>query len=139
MKTKLLLNRYISSELSPYVKRMDPFYKNQVISHYNQAVTLLGNKIDANLSKSIALPERMIRINLPFQKDNGTTSNVYGYHIQHSNHIFPCQGGLKISEDINALSIGSQAFMVTLRNALANIPFGGSKGGINVDPSTCSE
>ena len=139
MKILSQITRRFSTLQSYVVERMNPYYKDQVTSFYNEASEIVGSKIDKTLYEYLYNSQRMIRINLPLKRDNGQLHSVYAYHIQHSSHIWPCQGGLKISKNITALTVEAQAFMVTLRNALSEIPFGGSKGGICIDPSTCSE
>ena len=139
MKLYSRLLRTLTTQEFNVVERLNPFYKDQVYSFYKEAELLLGNRIDKSLTDYLKDSQRMIRVSIPLKRDDGKLDNVYAYHIQHSSHIWPCQGGLKISKNISALTVEAQAFMVTLRNALSEIPLGGSKSGICIDKSKYSE
>lgn len=83
-------------------------------------------------------PQRIIIVELPVRMDDGSIRFFTGYRAQHNNALGPVKGGTRFHphetlDDVKALS-----FWMTIKNALANIPAGGAKGGIAVDPATLS-
>jgi glutamate dehydrogenase/leucine dehydrogenase len=84
-------------------------------------------------------PERIIEVNLPIRKDNGEVTTVKGYRVQHNSHHGPYKGGLRFHPEVSMDEVKALAFWMTMKTALIDVPFGGGKGGIAVDPKTLSE
>lgn len=91
--------------------------------------------IHANLSE----PERIIQVHLPLRKDNGEVITLKGYRVQHSSYKGPYKGGLRFHADVSIDEVKALAFWMTMKTALIDIPFGGGKGGITIDPKTLTE
>ncbi len=88
----------------------------------------------ADISKS----ERIIKVNLTLEKDSGKSETFEGYRIQHCNLLGPYKGGIRYHPEVSLENIEYLAFLMTLKCALFNLPFGGGKGGIKVDPHKLS-
>lgn len=104
--------------------------------HFQDASKLL--KIDQN---SIALMQNITRemsVEIPLITDKGKVKHYTGHRVQHNNSRGPFKGGIRYSKDVNLEEIRALALLMTWKTALVNIPFGGSKGGINVDISALS-
>lgn len=84
-------------------------------------------------------PERIIQLNIPYQKDNGTIETMRGYRIQFNKLLGPYKGGLRFHPMVDLDEVSALGFWMMIKNAVANVPFGGSKGGIEVDPKHLSE
>lgn len=84
-------------------------------------------------------PEKIIEVNLPLRKDNGKVTTIKGYRVQHNSHKGPYKGGLRFHPNVSMDEVKALAFWMTMKTALVDIPFGGGKGGITVDPKTLSE
>lgn len=84
-------------------------------------------------------PDRIITVSLPMVMDNGTTRTFQGYRVQHNNILGPYKGGLRYHQNVSMDEVRALAFWMTMKCAVVNIPFGGGKGGIIVDPKTLSE
>ena len=97
----------------------------------------------ANLSEddyiSLLSPEREMHVSIPVKMDNGKIKVFSGYRVQHSTLRGPAKGGIRFHQDVNIDEVRSLAAWMTFKCAVADIPYGGGKGGICVDPSKLSE
>lgn len=84
-------------------------------------------------------PERTVSVNLPVRMDNGEVRMFRGYRCVHSTARGPSMGGLRIKSGIGAHECEVLAAIMTLKAAVADLPLGGAKGGIDVNPDTLSE
>jgi glutamate dehydrogenase/leucine dehydrogenase len=106
-----------------------------------QQLAKMAEKInlDPLLHAHLAEPERVIQVSLPFRKDNGEVITVKGYRVQHNSHNGPYKGGLRFHPEVAMDEVKALAFWMTMKTALIDIPFGGGKGGITIDPKSLSE
>lgn len=89
--------------------------------------------------KQLSTPERTIEVNFPLQLDTGEVETIRGYRVQYNNLLGPYKGGLRFHPKVEMDEVKSLAFWMMIKNALADIPFGGGKGGIEIDPRKLSE
>jgi glutamate dehydrogenase/leucine dehydrogenase len=83
-------------------------------------------------------PERIIELSLPFQRDNKKIEIVKGYRVQHNNAKGPYKGGLRYHQQVSMDEVKALAFFMTIKNAIVDVPFGGGKGGLTINPKTLS-
>lgn len=83
-------------------------------------------------------PKRTVSMNLPVQMDDGTVRVFKGFRTVHSTARGPSMGGMRLKEGLNAHECEVLAAIMTLKAAVADLPLGGAKGGVDVDPSTLS-
>ena len=83
-------------------------------------------------------PDRDIRISIPVKMDDGSMKVFEGYRVEYNNTLGPYKGGIRYHPDTEVNEVKALAFWMTLKCAVAGIPFGGSKGGITVDPKKLS-
>jgi len=95
--------------------------------------------LDPLLLSHLLEPERTITVSLPFAKDNGEIAVTQGYRVQHNSILGPYKGGLRYHPQVSMDEVKALAFLMTLKNALADVPLGGGKGGITIDPKHLSE
>ncbi|UTC66202.1 MULTISPECIES: Glu/Leu/Phe/Val dehydrogenase [unclassified Treponema] len=88
---------------------------------------------------SLLNPEREIHVSIPVKMDNGSIKVFNGYRVQHSTLRGPAKGGIRFHQDVNIDEVRSLAAWMTFKCAVADIPYGGGKGGICVNPSNLSE
>lgn len=112
----------------------DP-YKN-VIDVMTEAMEI--GHIDKTMFEIIKNPQRETKVYLPIEMDDGTVKVFEGYRVQHSNIRGPFKGGIRYHQDCTLSEVKALATWMSLKCAVANIPYGGAKGGIKVDPSTLS-
>ncbi len=95
--------------------------------------------LDPFIIKALAEPHRIIEVSLPLILDNGTIQRYTGYRVQHDNTLGPYKGGLRYHQEVSMDEVKALAFWMSMKNAVVNVPFGGGKGGITVDPKQLSE
>ena len=116
-------------------KAYDP-YEN-VIDVMTEAMEV--GHIDKKMFEIIKNPQRETKVYLPVEMDDGTIKVFEGYRVQHSNIRGPFKGGIRYHQDCTLSEVKALATWMSLKCAVANIPYGGAKGGIRVDPFSLSE
>ncbi len=106
-------------------------------SAYSEAVNKLGLK--PNIAKALELPDRELTVEVPFRRDNGELESVVGFRVQHNNTRGPFKGGIRYHQHVDIDEVRSLATLMTWKTSLLDIPYGGGKGGIGVDPSQYSK
>lgn len=94
--------------------------------------------LDDGLWKILRYPQREIIVHIPVAMDNGTLEVFTGFRVQHSIARGPAKGGVRYSPDVTLDEVRALASWMTWKCAVVNIPFGGAKGGIIVDPKKLS-
>ena len=116
-------------------KKYDP-YEN-VVATMEEAMEV--GKMDKRMFEIIKNPQRETKVYLPLEMDDGTVKVFEGYRVQHSNIRGPFKGGIRYHQDCTLNEVKALATWMSLKCAVANIPYGGAKGGIKVDPKTLSK
>lgn len=100
-----------------------------------------AGKIDLSCHEMEILqqPKRVIEVSIPVKMDNGSLKIFTGFRVQHNDIRGPFKGGLRFHPDVNLDEVQALAFWMTIKCAVADIPYGGAKGGITVDPRTLSK
>ncbi len=102
----------------------------QVIADY------LG--IDKNDRDRLMYPKRAVAVTLPVHMDDGTTQTFQGYRVQHHLTLGPTKGGTRFAPNLSMGETAALAMWMSWKCALANLPYGGAKGGIACDPTKLS-
>ncbi|XP_021741242.1 glutamate dehydrogenase B [Chenopodium quinoa] len=104
--------------------------------NFKLASRLLG--LDAKLEKSLLIPFREIKVECTIPKDDGTLASFIGFRVQHDNSRGPMKGGIRYHPEVDPDEVNALAQLMTWKTAVANIPYGGAKGGIGCNPSDLS-
>jgi len=96
-------------------------------------------KIDPKLIDILLTHDRKIEVELPLIMDDGSTKTFKAYRLQHNNWRGPYKGGLRYHSQVSEDEVKALSMWMTIKNAVIDVPFGGGKGGIAVDPKTLSK
>lgn len=117
----------MSHTYDPYTNVIDTMTKAMELGH-----------IDQSMFEILKNPQREIKVYLPVEMDDGTVRVFEGYRVQHSNIRGPFKGGIRYHQNCDLNEVKALATWMTLKCAVADIPYGGAKGSIQVDPHTLS-
>jgi len=107
-----------------------------VLARLDVAAKLMN--LSENVSQVLRNPSKQVKVSLPVMMDNGKVKVFNGYRTVHSTHLGPSKGGIRYAMDVNADEVMALAAWMSFKCAVANLPYGGAKGGIKCDPRTMS-
>ncbi len=115
---------------------MDPTYQT-ALHQYDRAISYLN--IPDGLAEFMKWPKRELTVNFPVRLDNGEVQVFTGFRVHHNTVLGPSKGGMRYSLHVNQDEIRALAMWMTWKCALVNLPYGGAKGGVIVDPKAHSQ
>jgi glutamate dehydrogenase (NAD(P)+) len=107
------------------------------LAQFDAAADSLG--LDEDIREVLTTCKRELTVHFPVRKDDGTTDVYTGYRIHHNEARGPVKGGLRYHPDVDLDEVRALAMWMTWKCAVVNLPYGGAKGGVAVDPKTLSE
>jgi glutamate dehydrogenase (NAD(P)+) len=107
-----------------------------VVSLLEEAAQLLH--LDEGTTKMIIAPERILEVAIPVRLDDGRVEMYKGWRIQHDSSRGPGKGGIRFHPSVDVNEVAALSADMSVKCAVVNIPFGGAKGGVKVDPLTLS-
>ncbi len=105
--------------------------------YFDQAAEHL--KIDPDLREALLTPRREVQVRVTIERDNGRIASFLGFRVQHDHYRGPMKGGLRYHPEVNLDETRALASLMTWKTAVVDLPYGGAKGGIGVDPATLSD
>jgi glutamate dehydrogenase (NAD(P)+) len=94
--------------------------------------------LGSRLETVLMTPRREVKVEIVVELDSGELGVFKGFRVQHNNSRGPMKGGLRFHPEVDPDEVNSLASLMTWKTAVANIPYGGAKGGVNCDPSKLS-
>jgi glutamate dehydrogenase (NAD(P)+) len=104
--------------------------------YFSQAADHMG--LSQNMRRLLLTPKREAKVQIAMEMDNGEIGTFIGYRVQHDDARGPMKGGLRFHPEVDADEVVTLAQLMTWKTAVVNIPYGGAKGGIAVDPAGLS-
>lgn len=101
-----------------------------------QAVELLG--LPSDVYAMLAVPRREVAVSIPLRRDDGSVEVLRGYRVQHNYSRGPGKGGVRFDATVDLDEVRALAMWMTWKCALLDVPYGGAKGGVRVDPRNYS-
>lgn len=89
--------------------------------------------------ETLKRPKRILIVDVPIERDDGTIAHFEGYRVQHNLSRGPGKGGVRFHQDVTLSEVMALSAWMTVKNAAINLPYGGAKGGVRVDPKTLSQ
>jgi glutamate dehydrogenase (NAD(P)+) len=91
-----------------------------------------------NMRRLLLIPKREIQVQVAVERDNGEIHTYLGYRVQHDSSRGPMKGGMRYHPEVDLDEVRSLAALMTWKTAVVNLPYGGAKGGIAIDPNLLS-
>lgn len=115
--------------------------KNDIFEQNKKSILAIAKKfkLDEKKVEEFLEPNRILEIKVPLKLKNGEVKLFKGFRSQHNNKLGPYKGGIRFHQNVTKEEVMALSLWMTLKCAVAGLPFGGSKGGIIVDPKTLSE
>lgn len=107
-----------------------------VLARLNNAAKLMN--LSEDVLQVLRNPSKQVKVSLPIMMDSGKIQVFEGYRTIHSTHLGPSKGGIRYAMDVNADEVMALAAWMSFKCAVANLPYGGAKGGIKCDPRAMS-
>lgn len=107
-----------------------------VLARLNVAAKLMN--LSDDVAQVLRNPSKQVKVSLPVMMDNGKVQVFEGYRVVHSTHLGPSKGGIRYAMDVNSDEVMALAAWMSFKCAVANLPYGGAKGGIKCDPRNMS-
>src|ERR1700744_3453703 len=119
---------------SPQVVHESMF--DSVLARLDAAAKTMG--LSEDISTVLRNPQKLIKVSLPVTMDNGKVEVFEGYRCIHSTHLGPSKGGIRYAMDVSQDEVMALSAWMSFKCAVANLPYGGGKGGVKCDPRKLS-
>jgi len=113
-----------------------PFFQ-QVNRHFDKAARLTGQP--AGLLEQIKQCNSVYHVAFPLKRDDGRIEVIHAWRAEHSSHKLPTKGGIRYATHVSEDEVMALAAMMTYKCALVDVPYGGAKGAVRIDPQQYSE
>ena len=123
-------------QVVPQLEWETPLYRT-ALAQYEQA--LPHANVEELVAERLRYPERALVVSVPVKLDAGRWTVFPGYRVQHSTVLGPTKGGLRYDPGVSLGECAALATWMTWKCALLQLPYGGAKGGIRVDPHALSQ
>jgi glutamate dehydrogenase (NAD(P)+) len=116
-------------------------YSGPVFDMATNQFNVIANHLDIPMDERdrLLMPKRAITVSCPIHRDDGTVAVFEGYRVQHLLTMGPTKGGTRFAPSVDIGEVAALAVWMSWKCALAGLPYGGAKGGVNVDLSTISK
>jgi len=130
------VNRPFDQTLNPHTEWDDPMFR-LAQQQFLRAARIMD--LDENIRDRLLFPQRALMVSFPSRRDEySEVETIFGYRVQHVLTMGPTKGGIRYHEDVNLGEVSALAMWMTWKCALMELPFGGAKGGVRINPTLLS-
>ncbi len=129
------MDTVVYKEPAPIADKENPF--ESMMQRFDVAAEML--ELERGVYEYLKTPVKQVTVSIPIQMDNGEIEVFEGYRVIHNDALGPSKGGIRYAPDITLDEIKALAAWMTWKCSIANIPFGGAKGGVKCDPTRLTE
>lgn len=120
---------------APTSEESEPSFRDMVAINFDRAGKLLAGELSPQMLAVIKRCDAVIQFSFPLRRRDGTVEVIKAFRAQHSTHRLPTKGGLRFALAVDQQEVEALSALMTLKCAVVDVPFGGAKGGICIDPS----
>jgi glutamate dehydrogenase (NAD(P)+) len=129
-------------------------FNDMVLKFSEKATKIVGDQLISNDKRKVSEEDKrnyvegvlelllpanhVLHVTFPINMDSGKMNVIEAWRAQHSQHRTPCKGGIRFSEDCTEDEVKALATLMTFKCAMVDVPFGGAKGGVKIDPKKFS-
>lgn len=124
------------TDASPKAEANHPKLFEAVLDRIENASKIYG--LNKNIEKILSKPEKQVAVSVPVLMDNGEVEVFDGFRVIHSTKLGPSKGGIRYAMDVDLDEVNALAAWMTFKCTIADLPYGGAKGGIKCDPKKMS-
>ncbi|KAI3643865.1 hypothetical protein MP228_010029 [Amoeboaphelidium protococcarum] len=117
---------------TPVSSSDEPNFMESVSIYFDKAASI--SKIDSATLAHMKATDAVLSITFPIQREDGSFEVIEAYRCHDSRHRLPVKGGIRFSTDVDLQEVKALAALMTYKNAIVDVPYGGGKGGIKIDP-----
>ncbi|ORX93305.1 glutamate dehydrogenase [Basidiobolus meristosporus CBS 931.73] len=125
-----VLRQYSSANTA--CEESEPNFLQCVEQFFDKAAGVSG--VSSNTLAAIKRVDAILSVSFPVETDEGKEEIIRGYRAQHSHHRLPVKGGIRYADDVDMQEVEALASLMTYKCAVVDVPFGGAKGGVAIDP-----
>eukprot|EP00158_Paraphelidium_tribonemae_P005763 Partr_v1_DN27513_c3_g3_i1_m30220 putative glutamate dehydrogenase len=122
----------LSSHSSESDSTSEPNFLQSVEMFFDKAAKM--STVDEATLAHMKAPDSVLSVTFPIEREDGSFDIIRGYRAQHSRHRMPVKGGIRFSNAVDLQEVEALAALMTYKCAVVDVPFGGAKGGICIDP-----
>lgn len=134
----------MTASLKPYLDTLPSYLAAETLGPWatylaqvEKVVPLLEESLQPHI-ETLRRPKRILIVDVPIRRDDGSYAHYEGYRVQHNTSRGPGKGGIRYHQDVTLSEVMALSAWMTIKNAVVNVPFGGAKGGVRVEPGTLS-
>lgn len=118
-------------------KDTEPGFLEMVEQFFNKAI--VHSNVPKERIELIKMPNASLKLNIPLVRDNGTIEMIPCFRVHHKHHKIPLKGGTRLSDMVDLHEVEALATLMSMKLAVVEVPYGGAKGGIKMDPKKYSK